>query len=256
MKTLLLATILVVCCAVVASQAEVFTYIVAKDNYNNSDGNTTQRGGADEDRAAKGKQEKTWYGEWSDANIADIAAKITGMLPGQTYTLTFKTATGNWGDIPPAPGAAPLDGQGNSTWTPKVSAFYSTTDWVEMEATNNKASNAAGWDGVVGKLFWSLVDVDNVAPVVGNWQTHSGGTPLVIQWNSAVLEPAVVTALLDTNCRGLRMWDEDYHNTTNCSREKWGGAAAPSLVLEIIPEPASLTLLGLGALGALIRRRR
>ena len=58
-----------------------------------------------------------------------------------------------------------------------------------------------------------------------------------------------------SECRGLRMWDEEYFNDQNMARERWGASADPQLVL-YIPEPATMILLGLGGLGMLIRRKR
>jgi len=258
----IVATGLCVVFLAAAAQAGVVQlgeWTVDQDNYNNTLSPSQNRGSTDASRAAKNKQETTWYGDWSDGDLAELKGHITtiaggGGIYGTDYWVEFLTATNDWGI------------NGGASFTPRVSAFLSQVDWDEYQATNNVASTGVSWfrhDTGAGVQFWGLADIDNTAPVVGGWDTPSVYDPRYISWNTAVLDEPLVTALTDDpNCRGLRMWDEDWYNDVNMARERWGGAGAARLRLFYsepvppIPETGSAVILLLGAAGLARKSRR
>ena len=240
-----------------AGVVQLGEWTVDQDNYNDTLAPNANYGNSDAKRAAKHRQETTWYGDWSDADLTDLGNQLAtlasgGGTYGTDYYVEFRTATNDWGM------------HGGASFVPEVAAFMSAVDWTETGATNNVASPGVSWatPGYAYVTFWGLPEIMNTAPVVGGWGTASTGGN--VSRNTAMLDQALVNALLnDPNCRGLRMEDyiaSGWFNDVNMAKERWGGAGAARLVLFFsepvlpIPEPAGLGLIGLAMLG--LRKRR
>ena len=71
---------------------------------------------------------------------------------------------------------------------------------------------------------------------------------------SVELDAAFLTALQDGDLKGIYVTTDSWANASGRSRE-YGSVAAFAAFIEV-PEPFSMTLLGLGGLGLLIRRKR
>ena len=254
LKVIVAAAATVVSLCTVANAANgTWTYTVAKDAKLITSSPTTATGALTITRVAQndgGLGGQYWFGDWSAANKADILAKINAMVPGETYTLTVRLALEE--------NAAPV-----TTFTPTVAAFRADQNWVEAGVTTNTADGTVAWtyDGGTaanGMQNLPITINTNNFDIFGQGLTSIGSTATPT-WASVTLDPTVTNLLLTgTDVRGLRGYSiasQAWINDQVYTKEKWGGVAAPNLVLTIVPEPATLGMLSLCSL-VLLRRKR
>ena len=239
-------------------------FFADRDNFNSSfsgdlggfTGTNANYGGSLDFHFARSNGHTTWYGDWSAADKAAMAAILS--VPGKIYTVELvvhQSATNPGTDTP-------------SDQTAAIQAFQSSTDWVEgsgngsadgathLRAFDSKTNDALdiGWDGDLNKNFFQLGGVMNSVGMPG-WNGALNAA------NRVVLDEALVTALLtDSTVRGIRAFQfqdgGQAKHQRNWSSEYAGDVTLrPQLVISSIPEPASLGLLGLGGLLFLRRRR-
>ncbi len=168
-----------------------------------------------------------------------------------------------------------------------VSAIQSVNDWVEGDGTGTSGPmlwtlgtadattlyaqtlytepggvktvdtvNSVPWTDGAGAVLNSFRDIYDNPSLVNSLTldylaTMTSGDPV-----SVVLDDALLTDLLtNANNRGLYTSSGVSINTDLYMREQAAGAFAPTLTIDFVPEPATLSLLAIGGL-ALIRRRR
>lgn len=118
-------------------------------------------------------------------------------------------------------------------------------DWIDVGGTARDLRDPQMWPIQNAK--------DLIAPAAG-WAV---GTPVEVD-----LDPAFVADLLGNGMnRGIVLWENADlpHPDDNwqAHMKEWGGGARAAYIrVEMIPEPATMVLLGLGGLGMLIRRKR
>jgi len=248
-------------CANLSQAGPRITAQCSQDNFNmNYPGETgMNKGGSGVYRFAKAKQEGTWYADWSYDDKAALKAGMAawaaeGGVYGVDYWVQFEIATGPYGV------------HGGKLFTPGISVFFADGPWAELQAANDfRAVDTSTvpptmirWaynPDQTWKKFWDLTEILNSAPVVGNWDQAS--IPAVYCWNRAVVDQAVIDALVnDPTAMGLRAvdWLGQWYNDNAMAKGQWGGGGRGRLLL--VPEPATMLLIGVGAVGLMLRRRR
>lgn len=117
-----------------------------------------------------------------------------------------------------------------------------TVPWLDAGGTA-RSINATQLRGMQNSVDWDPGDVGDV-------------------YYGVALDTAFWTDILDNaNNRGIILWDEldapnPDENWQVHMREDAGGANAAYLKVTMVPEPASMTLLVLGGLGVLLRKKR
>jgi hypothetical protein len=253
------AIVAVICLASAVSYGDlVAAFTVARDNANDTLAPTQCWGSASNKRHAKDKQETTWYGDWTEQDLQEVKALITGPTPTPGYwwevTLCFVGVT--W-DNP------------NPNLTAIVETLDTTNDWNEgvngllTGACDSFADGvtATPWADVVAgpvNSFW------NLNPALVNSQMLLGHVPAVDPstvccdyGNHVQLDmPLVMHLIDDPNCRGLRTWSEGWFNEQVYHLGQWGTSAAAKLCVYEVPEPATMLLIAVGGAGLLLRRKR
>ena len=168
-----------------------------------------------------------------------------------------------------------------------LQTLWSENDWTEGDGPNNYANYNWTTDSAVtnshaqdklpdstGAVDWvdpstgesvqgrELPGLVNSAKIEGLLGTSDPGN---VVWNGAVLDEAVWKDLIlhenpsGYQTVGLATAGDGWGNMDNAQiyfRERWGDSADPSLLITIVPEPASMLLIGLGAVGLVLRRKR
>jgi len=175
--------------------------------------------------------------------------------------------------------------------TPIDVSAYAGNDWVEgqtttygwltwpygaanAEATYNYAATATQWNDlgfvevdVANSTAWSSQDDGSDVSsfrVIFDGNRGATTTGMVLpstavdgDWISVVLDDAVVAELLTNPLnRGLYTNGDSWENSNVYSRDQAGGLFAPYLEVTFVPEPATMGLLVLGGVAALIRRKK
>lgn len=256
----LAAAAVVSLCGVANAANGTWTYNVAQDAFMKGSLPDALYGTTQASRFAQmgstSASDTCWFGDWSAAQKADILAKIAAMVPGETYTLTFRIALD---DTPGGAGDSDSTNPGSPTFTPTVAVFKAdNTSWTEATVTTNNASTGDPWkwQGTTTALV-NLPKTINSTNMTGfgGLRVSGWGAP---SWATVTLDSTVANLLLsDPNVRGLRGWaPETYLNDGVFTKEKWSGNQPANLVLTIVPEPVSMaTGAAIGGL-ALLRRRR
>lgn len=247
-------------------------WLCDRDNFNiNIDNQTNWNFGASPDgRVAKDMQEGTWYADWHQNDLNDLAAWLT-LPPPYPYT-AWEVRLGLTG--------AMWD-EANPELLANVEAFSSLNDWNEgTGVTGNEANMGACHDYADASVdppipwldenlnevdFWSLPATPNTQQIVG-WEPSTG--PGDLANNRVVLDLGVVYELIaDPDCRGLRTWGAGppgqvygYWNESCYALTQWSpppeNDAAARLMLYAVPEPATVSLVIIGAALLALRRRR
>lgn len=183
-----------------------------------------------------------YYCDWSAADLTALWAQLQTPPPaGQVYEVKINVT------------AREYSSSSEAGVNVGMRTFQYSVDWAELTADDHRPTGSGSNYGAYG-VITSLPGVSNTGLIV-DWVGPSLVVPGVFVVNSAVLDLAVVDDLCNNAlARGILFYPTGASVTKQIStKEQWGGA---KITVDLIPEPASLTLLGLGALGALIRRRR
>jgi len=160
--------------------------------------------------------------------------------------------------------------------TVQVNAFSSKTAWVEGGGTDaddgvvsigGVCKNYADWanDGLGTYTAWQQVAGVNLADINGLTLTTNSTllTGFVnLQWQSVVLDPAVWQAYMYSTDAGpgimTKAGGTGDGSTTRWYTKEQNGSQCPRLVVTVsdVPEPATMGLLLVGGIGALLKRRR
>jgi hypothetical protein len=202
----------------------------------------------------------------------DFAAINAAIAADPTATVRFKVY---------------YDGGGADNQQILVRAFTAPNDWTEgdqtgawtsfgwTEDTKQVTRNYAGaewmWDygdpttDVDDKKVWDVANCTLWDPADANvWledlpYTENGNyVPVadktVMGYRGCVLDAAFLTALTDADLKGIYVTTGSWANAMGLSRERGTGGQYAAYI--IVPEPASLVVLGLGGLALLRRKRR
>lgn len=274
-KALVLLTL--VCLVSSAAYADnlVASYTVNKDNYNvNYTGETLWNcGGTSAWRMAKNRQEGQYYGDWTEMDLMDLGGLLAGPTPTPGYTWEVRAQWYMTSDAQPGVAkqirfstldtlSMPVDAGAQGGWEEGVQ------DRAPFDgACHDYADQLDLGGGTMAGVPW--IDVGTGGPV-GFWGLTSAfinsadfNQPLnvgTVVPNELVLDmPLVMHIITDQTNHGLRVegfWGVGDDNASNAALGQWGGLGGMKLVLYEVPEPATLTLIGLGGLALLRRKRR
>jgi hypothetical protein len=274
-KTLLIVSVVGLLASVAQADLMIASFRCARDNFNvNYPGETLWNcGGTTNWRHNKAKQEGTYYADWAEQDLMELELlmSVPPPAPYTGYEVRYVVA--------------PTGGTGVTRCY--LETLNSETDWEE-----NTANRVAG-DGACNDFadqlvipgltqlpwirttdgapvpFWDLVGIVNsddyldgglgpwIFTIVPDWNNQAD----VDSMPQITLDlPVLQDLMYNPENRGLRAynnWDAGAdHNAPLAALGQWGGTGGARLVLYAVPEPASLTLIGLGGLGLLLRRRR
>jgi hypothetical protein len=283
-KVLLRTSLALVCFGSVASSAFAVTYLPTKDTFFRNTGvqatNDSNVLGAsasnrvakdintafylsDFDRAAITTQVKAIAGEVGALTLADMATVqlhwmvkanlgAEGENPTQNQSnldakyspTTLQTKTPNW-----------TEAGSTNNWVNWTGTAGTSTRWQDLSGTDMTTSDASG---EINSRFHLRFDQSDPLQVWGGTADLSDSNLDLPQRDWLLSNALAFDFLTDPNVAGLAFIG-DTNNATNM--EIWSNDAANSadrpflVVVAAVPEPASIALLGVGAL-VLIRRRR
>lgn len=285
MRNALVLFTVVALVASVAIAAPVEEFIVTKDTGNDQNSGNANAGAAQAVRGAKNPwKEDTSYYDWENSQeISDWIDANGGRAMVQKVEFCIRPVT-LWGRHDPDPDTVGIhvyglqltvdwaEGDGTSIWPafnwtkrgPAATFNHCQSFYDDVDDTPASGDEVLGLDAIQ----WT--DKDGIAR--GNvadsnlWPIRNANDLIApVQWDSGYvcveLDPAFWEDILDNELnRGIILWDmEDCpHPDENWQvyMKEQGAGYEPLLKVTMIPEPASLALLAIGGVAALIRRKR
>jgi hypothetical protein len=249
------------CSAALADEIMVSSYVCARDNQNSTASVLRNWGRKCNVRFAKSDGDGTLYCDWSENDLQELWAAMQGVPPAPNTDWEVRFAVTG------------------TTWAPDhddptdFGAFFSDNDWVNDESCDNTGpfDDVGACDSFANSVpvpetpwanagvpvsFWGLAENTNSTPFPNFRGSADPGVPYLMK---APVDMAVLQDLiLDPNCRGLRCHsDVGGHNHNVYARGQWGcPGVAPRLELWAVPEPATMMLIGAGAVALVLRKRR
>ena len=264
--------------------APVMDFNVIKDTGNDHGSRNANAGAAGTVRGAKNPwMEDTSYYDWDTAAIEDfinanggvgMIAKVEFYLmpvtcPGQGTNVGINVfalqsgndwAEGDGGSIWPAfnwsgpggPAATYNNAQGYWRWNDAGTPADTSDDFKEDDPTQTLP-----WTNPVGGAAVGGVDHSSLRPIQNSLDWDPGDVGGV--YYGVVLDPAVYLDIIQNPLnRGIILWDllDAPHPDENWQANMRESGLPAYLRVTMVPEPASLLLIGLGGLGVLLRKKR